>query len=165
VLEHVPNLSRMHAEIRRVLAPGGKCIHVLPTHGWRFWTTLASYPDAIGYLVSGLPQLFPRVAPQRSELRRLGEAWYWTALRVGGRCFPRRHGERGNVISEMWLFHPSWWRRNFQENGFAIQHDQPMGIFYTGNMLLGARLKLAQRERLARFLGSGSHLFEMEKRM
>ena len=40
VLEHVEDLSRMHAEIRRVLAPGGACIHVLPTHTWRFWTTL-----------------------------------------------------------------------------------------------------------------------------
>src|SRR5947209_11348418 len=38
VLEHVPDLARMHAEIRRVLAPHGKCIHVLPTHVWRFWT-------------------------------------------------------------------------------------------------------------------------------
>jgi ubiquinone/menaquinone biosynthesis C-methylase UbiE len=36
VLEHVEDLSRMHAEIRRVLAPGGACIHVLPTHTWRF---------------------------------------------------------------------------------------------------------------------------------
>src|SRR5262249_57567979 len=32
VLEHVTDLSRMHAEIRRVLAPGGTCVHVLPTH-------------------------------------------------------------------------------------------------------------------------------------
>src|SRR5262249_40170445 len=35
VLEHVPDLARMHGEIRRVLAASGKCIHVLPTHAWR----------------------------------------------------------------------------------------------------------------------------------
>src|SRR6266705_5263974 len=29
LLEHVAELSRIHAEIRRVLAPGGCCIHVL----------------------------------------------------------------------------------------------------------------------------------------
>ena len=42
VLEHVSDLSHMHAEIRRVLAPGGTCLHVLPTHTWRLWTTLGS---------------------------------------------------------------------------------------------------------------------------
>src|SRR6478672_7072517 len=60
VLEHVEDLSRMHAEIRRVLAPGGACIDVLPTHTWRFWTTLTSYLEAISFFVSSVPQLLPR---------------------------------------------------------------------------------------------------------
>jgi SAM-dependent methyltransferase len=161
VLEHVPDLARMHSEIRRVLRSGGQCIHVLPTHGWRFWTTLTGYPDAVLYLVAGIPQLVPRAWPRRTELRRLGEAWYRTARAVAGRCLPRRHGERGNVVSEVWLFHPGWWRRNFRENGFAVVHDQPMGLFYTGNMLLGARLGLAERQRLAGILGSACHLFRL----
>jgi SAM-dependent methyltransferase len=161
VLEHVPDLARMHAEIRRVLKPGGTCIHVLPTHGWRFWTTLAGYPDAVVCLVAGVPQLVPRGLPQTPELRRLGEAWYRTARAIAGCCLPRRHGERGNAISELWLFHPRWWRRNFQDNGFAVVHDEPMGLFYTGNMLLGARLGFPERERLAGILGSACHLFEL----
>jgi SAM-dependent methyltransferase len=161
VLEHVPNLVLMHSEIRRVLKAGGKCVHVLPTHGWRFWTTLAGYPDAVVYFVSGVPQLLPRALPRSAELRRLGRAWYWTARRVAGRCLPRRHGERGNVISEMWLFHPRWWRRNFRENGFTVVHEEPMGLFYTGNMLLGTHLGFSQRRRLSTVLGSACHLFEV----
>jgi SAM-dependent methyltransferase len=161
VLEHVSDLARMHSEIRRVLKADGQCIHVLPTHGWRFWTTLAGYPDAVLYLAVGIPQLVPRAWPRPAELCRLGEAWYRTARTVAGRCLPRRHGERGNVVSEMWLFHPGWWRRNFEENGFAVVHDQPMGIFYTGNMLLGARLGFAERRRLASTLGSACHLFQL----
>jgi SAM-dependent methyltransferase len=161
VLEHVPDLTRMHAEIRRVLMTGGKCVHVLPTHGWRFWTTLAGYPDALVYLLDGLPQLAPHGLPRTPELRRLGTAWYRTARSVAGRCMPRRHGELGNVVSELWLFHPGWWRRNFRAHGFRVIHDEPVGLFYTGNMLLGRHLSLAQRRRLADLLGSACHLFEL----
>ncbi len=161
VLEHVPDLARMHREIRRVLHPRGKCVHVLPTHVWRFWTTLAGYPDALAYLFAGLPDLVPQALPRSPELRRLGTAWYRTARAVAGRCLPRRHGERGNVISELWLFYPQWWRRNFAENGFTVVRDEPMGLFYTGNMLLGPHLALSQRARLAQMLGSACHLFEL----
>jgi ubiquinone/menaquinone biosynthesis C-methylase UbiE len=108
VLEHVADLSRMHAEIRRVLARGGTCIHVLPTHSWRFWTTLTSYLKAISLSASSVPQLIPRAPPRAAELQRLRQAWYWTARRAAGLCLPRRHGERGNVISELWLCPPRW---------------------------------------------------------
>jgi SAM-dependent methyltransferase len=161
VLEHVPCLARLHAEIHRVLAPGGACIHVLPTHTWRIWTTLTSYLEAISFSVSSLPLLVPRSMPRRAELRRLGDAWYRTARHAVGLCLPRRHGERGNVVTELWLFHPRWWRRNFRSNGFAVVVDEPMGLFYTGEVLLGTRLGLANRARLARVFGSSCHLFKL----
>ena len=37
-----------------------------------------------------------------------------------------------------------------------------MGLFYTGEMLLGRRLGLHQRARLARMLGSSCHLFKLK---
>ena len=161
LLEHVVELSRIHAEIRRVLAPGGCCIHVLPTHTWRLWTTLTSYLEALSFAASSAPRLLPRALPVGTELRRLKEAWYRTARHTVGLCLPRRHGERGNVTSELWLFHPRWWRRNFEQNGFAVVRDEPMGLFYTGEVLLGLRLGLANRRRLARLLGSSCHLFKL----
>jgi hypothetical protein len=36
-----------------------------------------------------------------------------------------------------------------------------MGLFYTGEELLGLRLGLAERARLARVLGSSCHLFRL----
>ena len=164
VLEHVPDLGQMHSEIRRVLKPEGYCVHVVPTHGWRVWTTISSYPEALVGLTVALPQLVPRKWPTRGELSRLGAAWYRTARYVGGRLFPRRHGERGNVISEIWLFHPQWWRRNFRENNFTVVHDEPMGLFYTGNALFGTYLGLAYRANLARVFGSACHLFKLARR-
>jgi SAM-dependent methyltransferase len=161
VLEHVMDLTRLYAEIHRVLAPGGICIHVVPTHTWRLWTTLTSYLEAISFSVSSVPDLVPRAVPRRVELRRLGQAWYRTARHTVGLCLPRRHGERGNVISELWLFHPRWWRRSFQENDFEVIAEMPIGLFYTGEMFLGARLGLAMRARLARALGSSCRLFKV----
>jgi len=46
--------SPAFAEAWRVLRPGGYCVHVMPTHSWRLWTTLSSYPDAIAWLVDRL---------------------------------------------------------------------------------------------------------------
>jgi SAM-dependent methyltransferase len=161
VLEHIADLSRIHAEIRRVLAPAGYCIHVVPTHTWRLWTTLVSYLEAVSFAASSLPQLLPQARLRRAELRRLRQAWYRTLRHTVGLCLPRRHGERGNVISELWLFHPRWWRQNFQQNGFAVVRDEPVGLFYTGEVLLGLRLGLAKRRRLARTLGSSAHLFKV----
>jgi SAM-dependent methyltransferase len=164
VLEHVPDLVRMHSEIHRVLAPGGYCVHVLPTHTWRLWTTLTSYLEAISFFMSSVPGLLPRAMPRGAEGSRLREAWHRTARHTVGLCLPRRHGERGNVISELWLFHPRWWRRNFRDNGFIVVRDEPMGLFYSGEALLGLRLGLGQRARLARVLGSSCHLFKLEPR-
>jgi hypothetical protein len=133
----------------------------MPTHGWRFWTTITSYPDALVCLYKSLPDLVPRAAPNALELKRLAQAWYRCARYVVGRFLPRRHGERGNVISELWLFHPNWWRQNFRDNGFSVIRDEPMRLFYTGNMLLGALLGTAKRERVAGVLGSACHLFKV----
>jgi hypothetical protein len=55
-------------------------------------------------------------------------------------------------------------RRNFEENGFTVVADEPMRLFYTGEELLGLRLGLAKRERLARVLGSSCHLFRLVSR-
>jgi SAM-dependent methyltransferase len=161
VLEHVPDLPQLHGEIRRVLRPDGYCIHVLPTHIWRCWSILTSFPEAVVGFTAAIPQLVPCTWPNRTERRRLGVAWYRAIRYVGGRVVQRRHGERGNAIFEIWLFHPQWWRRHFRNHGFCIDHDEPMGLFYTGNALLGRHLGLARRARIANSFGSACHLFKL----
>jgi SAM-dependent methyltransferase len=150
VLEHVPHLSELNRDIRRVLKPDGYCVHVMPTPSWRLWTTLTSIPAAIEYL------LFRggRAAPV-SGLSHSGSGGIGQQLR---RHFGR-HGERGNVLSEFWLFRPAWWRRTFAADGFEVVRDEPVGIYYSGNTMLGARLSIERRKSLAGLLGSAGHIY------
>jgi SAM-dependent methyltransferase len=144
VLEHVTDLPEMYREIRRVLKPGGECLHVVPTHAWRFWTTAAAVPSGL------FAMLGARSARQ-----------FYAAARHALSGF-KRHGERGNALTELRLFHPSWWRRHFRESGFKLIEDRPVGYFYTAEQLLGPRWSWEKRERLAATLGSATHLFHLE---
>ncbi|HYL33490.1 MAG TPA: class I SAM-dependent methyltransferase [Stellaceae bacterium] len=156
-LEHVRDLAGLHTEIRRVLKPDGVAIHVLPTHTWRFWSTIASSVSALIYLGAALR----RMLPASDDPRSVGRAWYEAVRASGVALLQPRHGERGFGLAELWLFHPRWWRKNFRRNGFALLYDKPMGLFYTGSMVFGPRISLERRARLAKILGSSCHLFVM----
>jgi len=159
VLEHVKDLAALLAEQARVLRPGGSAVHAMPTHAWRFWTSITHYADLLQRLAGILPDVLPRslsvsgliVEPSKGVARLL--------RLVVNSALPVRHGERGNVISEIAYFHPAWWRREFEARGCRIRSDEPMGLFYTGHMILGPRLGLDARRRLGGVLGSASHLF------
>jgi SAM-dependent methyltransferase len=154
VLEHVPNLSQLNQEISRVLKANGYCIHVMPTHSWRFWTTISSFPAVAQYLRSPRGPALPS-----TNVQAQARAGIWQKLR---RHFGR-HGERGNVVSELWLFHPSWWRRAFRRDGFDIVCDEPIGIFYTGNTVFGTSVFSVERRRwLSQILGSACHLYKVK---
>jgi SAM-dependent methyltransferase len=159
VLEHVKNLPKLHQEIRRVLNPDGKCVHVLPTHAWRLWTTLSAFPVAVQYLAALAPEALPRRV-DRAELRRL----FGVALRaLKHASYPLRqprHGERGSVITELYYFRPGWWREHFLRNRFSIMREAPMGLFYTGHMVL-PKMSFDTRRALAAHFGSACHLFEL----
>jgi SAM-dependent methyltransferase len=159
VLEHVSVLPQIHSEIARVLKPDGYAVHVLPTHAWRFWTTLSAFPVAIQYIRTLKSQVLPRRPLGRAELGRVRRVWREIRRHLMSPFRQGRHGERGDILSETWLFHPSWWRKNFAANGFLIDREFPMELFYTGNMVMGRRLNIRTRTRLAAYLGSACHLF------
>ncbi len=183
VMEHICELHQTNREIQRVLRSNGYCVHVIPTHIWRFWTTLSAFPTAFQYAGALKSRLLPRGIPKRNvvhkklrllrliayalidvsrEIRRLAGVWLQVARHLATPFFQRPHGARGNIISELWLFHPTWWRRAFREDGFELIRDEPMGLFYTGHMTFGSGLPLARREKLAKVLGSACHLYQMQ---
>ncbi|MBC8131679.1 MAG: class I SAM-dependent methyltransferase [Deltaproteobacteria bacterium] len=161
VLEHVRNLPDLHEEIRRVLAPGGICVHVMPTHVWRFWTTLTAFPTSLQHLRIQAAELRKTKPVTVREIGKVFRILVRMIRILFGPFVPRRHGERGTWISELWLFHPRRWRTHFKQHGFELVRDQPMDLHYTGNLLFGSGRSIVQRTQMAKTYGSACHLFEL----
>ena len=145
--------------MRRVLRADGIAAHVLPTHTWRVWTTLA-HPSWV------LKRGWQLLTGGRQRRRQAGGDSPAHAERRASMSivFPSRHGERGNLLTETWYFSPAWWKRTFQRSGWTLVHDERCRLFYTGTMLFSTRLGLPARQGLARFLGSSTHGYVLQPR-
>lgn len=148
VLEHVRDLDTFLGECHRVLRPHGRMVHVVPTTAWRFWTLVSGFAD--------LPAGILHAVRSRRGIVGLGRA-------VAGRILPIRHGETGNAFTELATFRTTSWRRVFERAGWRVLEAHPIGLFYTGWMVLGPTLALSQRERLARWLGSACTVFVLKR--
>lgn len=157
VLEHVIDLTCLHAEIKRVLKPDGIIVHVLPSGAWRFWTLISGY--IIGAvettkLLSDFVMEFIRSGAtnwaSRSERWRNLVKDYW---------LPTRHGEIGNVFSEIWYFSRLRWLRDLRSMGFVIKCHQSTGLFYTGNMFFGEKMSVYSRKWLSKLIGSACRIY------
>lgn len=160
VLEHISDLDAALMEFARVLVPGGRQVHLMPSGVWRFWTTVTGYLELISRLTELGWKTFPKLASKHAAGAIL--SGIKQAIRL---CFsygvPRRHGERGNVFTELYSFSRLAWTRYFQSRGLAVEEVQAGGLFYTGYMWLGERLPLSMRRRLARIFGSACVLYRI----
>lgn len=149
VLEHVADLDAMLGETARVLKPGGYAVHLMPTPSWRAWTTLSAVPAAPQRALHEL----------RSSKASLGAKALRAGLWIGSPFAQRRHGERGTILSETWLFRSGWWRSVFEAAGFDVVKDTATDLFYTGHMVLGERWSVTSRRRWSRVLGSACRIY------
>ena len=200
VLEHVVPLSRLQAEMARVLDDSGSAIHVVPTHLWLLLNWVVHYPHMASRLLQPmLRRLRPAVAGPLTErgtdaegqceaagaspeeemsksmsmlMRRLPRPEPWQRpedlpehgvsalariLRSG--IGPRRHGERGNVLTEPLYFRPAWWRRHFRQSGWTILAEFPVPVLNSG--LFRTPLGLSARRTLSSVLGPSSWAFHV----
>ena len=154
VLEHVPHLPGLLAEVRRVLKPGGLGVHVMPSSVWRIWTSLSHYP----YLVQRILGL--RKSPlSGTEQYSVGDTVKRQGLlkSIMRALLSGPHGISSNEFVEYWRFSGKSWRETFAHSRFQVLEMKGSGIFYTGYELM-PWLNLQVRRQIAGCLGSSSHV-------
>ena len=155
VLEHVLHVDELLAETVRVLAPDGIAIHILPTPSWRWWTSLTHYGRVVSRAIAAISG--------RQRTKQLGtseRAWSpgaWDIIK--SLAWPARHGERGTTLTEAYYFSRKWWFVAFRTAGFETRFTFPVGLFYTGSMLMAERLSLWRRTKMSRWLGSSCRVY------
>jgi SAM-dependent methyltransferase len=154
VLEHVANLDEISDEFRRVLKPNGFAIHVLPTAVWRSWTFLTALAESF---TTALTLAYELARPQSAGQRR--RIFVRELRHIARGIVPVPHGTGKEGVSELWTFSRPAWRRKFARLGFEIVEERPVGIFYTGTMLLGEKIEPRRRHGLSGILGSVTRIY------
>lgn len=164
LLEHIQHLSLFSNEMKRVLKDSGTCVHILPSHYWRFWTHITHYINlpalAVKYLgVKGSVSAKYQGINSSGEKNRL----YGVSRLIKYIFIDPRHGERGNAITELLYFHPNHWRKRFRRDGWDVVDVFPNGLFYTGHLIFGERLSVPQRKWLSNIIGPSCYCYVLKK--
>lgn len=160
VLEHVKDLPGLFTEMKRVLKPAGRMIHILPTPAWRMWS-LITHPIWVvkSVLFRGKSSGSLPAPAVRSVVARRG----WLQL-IKRAVIAPAHGEYPNAVAELYYFSARRWRRVFQESGMTIAGFFRNRLFYSG-YTIAPGLTIESRERLSSILGSACYCFVLERRV
>jgi SAM-dependent methyltransferase len=183
MLYHAVELEAMLAEIKRVLRPGGVAIHVLPSASWRFWTTLAHYPNLVRKLLTrprrisdlafaartahspqnadAFPQPLPTAnSPHPNSSQGLSALGFSRAKRGRLLLTVRPLGPSRDVFVEWSSFRKRRWRGAFLAAGFSDVVALRGPLFYTGHLMTPS-LPFGLRSLLALGLGPASFAWTM----
>jgi SAM-dependent methyltransferase len=159
VLEHISDLATTHTETKRVLKKDGYAVHIMPSHTWRNATSIAHYCDLGIRVYREMLKCAAGGWSLTSAARRLTNQTKVIINTLKHGRTPPRHGERGTIWNEAGYFHPKWWISHFESHGMGVVKTEPLGIFYTGHMLLGKRLGIKSRKALANCVGSACYMY------
>lgn len=157
VLEHASDLNALLLDAARVLKPGGLAVHIMPTSAWRLWSLVTHFPWIIKrtfFVALGKASTsgeFGRPKARKGLLSSIAS------------IIPRRHGEHGTLLGELWSYRRQRWIQEICKYGLLAVSDQPAGLFYTGSQLVGGRMGMAWRRRIARLLGSAVRVYVFQK--
>ena len=163
VLEHIGQVEQFQSEIKRVLKPSGLAIHILPSGNWRVWTNMSHYLFFAKVL---LFKLFPNLWEEGDSMSKIiAETQNFTKKQILKKTlFPSRHGETGNLISEIYLFSRLRWIRLFRRTGWVVQNCFPNRLFYTGFLVFSSKFSIKVRKKMSYILGSSCLVYVLKKK-
>lgn len=159
VLEHIVHLDVIQAELHRVLKPGGKAIHILPTSSWRLWTSVV---HPVNYVLNRFRRDDAAPADTASDPSEAPAPPQkpGTLAKIRNVLFAPRHGEIGSMPTELYYFSQGRWRKHFEDTGWVVEKIFPNGLFYTGYM--GSSLSMSGRHKMSQFLGSSCLVYVLK---
>lgn len=155
VLEHIPDIDAFEQEIRRVLKPEGRAIHVLTTVSWRIWTSI-THPFLVLTVLQRFLSWRCSVSGVRRDDSNISYKWQYA-------IWPNRHGQKGNSLSEIYWFFQYAWTRHFYNSGWNIERVISTRLLYAGNSVMHGCLPFCCRRALARWLGSSTKAYVLRR--
>lgn len=163
VLEHVSHIDEMNTEIKRVLKKDGIAVHILPSSSWRIWTTLTHYIWlAKKVSLTALSLAYKPTGKDTPVNDGSHTPPQQNAVSIRRVLLPNLHGERGNVVSEIYYFSRAYWKKAFTRSGFTIKEISETKLVYTGNSTLDHKLPISTRRALSGILGSSCNIFVLK---
>lgn len=161
VLEHILHIINFQNEIKRVLKDDGIAMHLMPTGTWRFWTILTHY-IYIGLFLFQI--IFSKLSKSNVKTNNHIKSKKLSKKKLLIKALiAQRHGEQGNLFSEIYYFSSYYWDRLFFSTKWKIVDYKTNGIYYSG-YFVGAKLfSLKIRGFLSKIIGSSCHLYILKK--
>lgn len=164
VLEHVPHVAEFQDEIARVLRPGGYAVHVMPTATFRLWALVVHYPFVVRWLFDRSVRAAGAARPPSQDGNGSGAAGGGApggVRKILRNAVPRRHGETGTALAELWTFSRARWARLFRRAGWTVEKMQPNRVYYSGYFVLSPMLGVRARRALSALLGSSCVIYRV----
>ena len=152
VLEHVEQIDKALAEMKRVLAPTGVMIHSMPTGTWKI-VQLVARP--VASLVKILRKAFPNLSDSVERAKPISHTSILTLdlpqrsviSKILGQFIPSIHGVSSNHFEELLRFRKRAWVRKFTEYELDCFRSSPLYLHSPYDMLpyrfLGLRDRIA----------------------
>ena len=161
VLEHIPHIIDFQNEMQRVLKEDGIAIHLMPTGTWRFWTILIHYIYISLFLFQIIFSKLLKSSVKTNNYMKSKKLSKKELLIKA--LMAQRHGEQGNLFSEIYYFSRYYWNRLFSLTNWKIVDYKTNGIYYSGYFVSAKYLSLKIRGFLSKVIGSSCHFYILKK--